>query len=84
VHDFPDKKLAQESHTHDLRKLLSLAELNEELETAVETQPLMQSVLDTAQEWSGTTRFEKTDNLMILAFPQSVCHREGFLRDAPR
>jgi HEPN domain-containing protein len=40
-HNFPDKKLAEESRTHDLRKLLQLAQLSEELETAIETDPAM-------------------------------------------
>ena len=48
VHVFQEKNLVQQSHTRDLRPLLSLAKLNQELETAVETQTAMQLVLDRA------------------------------------
>jgi hypothetical protein len=78
-YDFPDKKLAEESHTHDLRKLLQLAELNEELETAIETDSAMQSVLDTAQEWSETTRYEKKTVQQAPALLKAIEDRQGGL-----
>jgi HEPN domain-containing protein len=42
-HDFPDKKLVNDSHTHDLTKLLQLAELKVNLEQAMQGNPAMQS-----------------------------------------
>ena len=38
-HDFPEKKLAIDSHTHDLRDLLRLALLKNELEIVVQADP---------------------------------------------
>ena len=35
-HDFPDKKLVNESHTHNLTELMRLAELNSELKLAMQ------------------------------------------------
>ena len=45
-HDFPEKKLVNDSHTHDLGKLMQLAELKIELEAAMQANPAMQSSLD--------------------------------------
>jgi hypothetical protein len=42
-HDFPDKKLVNDSHTHDIAKLLQLAELKVELEAAMQGNPAMKS-----------------------------------------
>jgi HEPN domain-containing protein len=58
-HDFPEKKLVNDSHTHDLGKLLQLAELKVDLETAMQANPAMQSSLDAIQDWSETSRYEK-------------------------
>ena len=58
-HDFPDKKLVNDSHTHDLGKLFQLAELKIELDTAVQTDPSMQARLDTVQDWSEASRYQK-------------------------
>ncbi len=57
--DFPEKKLVNESHTHDLGKLFQLAELKIELDAAVQIDPSMQARLDTVQDWSEASRYEK-------------------------
>lgn len=58
-HDFPEKKLVNDSHTHDVGKLFQLAELKIELEAAVQAVPSMQSKLDTVQDWSEASRYQK-------------------------
>ena len=58
-HDFPDKKLVNDSHTHDLTKLLQLAELKVDLETVMQGDPAMQSSWDAIQDWSETSRYER-------------------------
>src|ERR1035438_4214073 len=45
-HDFPEKKLVNDSHTHDLGKLLQLAELKVELDLVIEADPAMRSNLE--------------------------------------
>jgi HEPN domain-containing protein len=58
-HDFPDKKLVNDSHTHDLTKLLQLAELRVDLEQAMQGNPAMQPSWDAIQDWSETSRYER-------------------------
>jgi HEPN domain-containing protein len=58
-HDFPEKKLVNDSHTHDLGKLLSVAELRIELDAAIQADPLMKAKLDTIEDWSETSRYER-------------------------
>ncbi|HUD57017.1 MAG TPA: HEPN domain-containing protein [Terracidiphilus sp.] len=58
-HDFPEKKLVNDSDTHDLGKLLQLAELKVELDTAVQADPAMKAILDTIQDWSEASRYER-------------------------
>jgi HEPN domain-containing protein len=58
-HDFPDKKLVNDSHTHDLAKLLQLAELKVDLEQAMQGDPVMQSSWGAIQDWSETSRYER-------------------------
>ncbi len=42
-HDFPEKKLVNDSHTHNLKDLLRVAELNIELDTAMQIVPSMKA-----------------------------------------
>jgi len=58
-HDFPEKKLVNDSHTHDLRKLLQLAELKIELDAVVQIDPSMQARLNTVQDWSEASRYDR-------------------------
>ncbi len=58
-HDFPEKKFVNDSHTHNLKTLLQLAELKTELDTIIETDPAMESVIDRVQEWSETSRYQR-------------------------
>ena len=58
-HDFPDKKLVNDSHTHNLKELLRLAELNIELETMIAADAGMASALDKIQDWSETSRYRR-------------------------
>ena len=58
-HDFPEKKLVNDSHTHDLEKLLNVAELKGELDAAVQADASMEESRTTVQEWSETSRYER-------------------------
>jgi HEPN domain-containing protein len=57
-HDFPEKKLVNESHTHDLGKLIQLAELKVDLDAEMQGNPAMLSSWDAIQDWSETSRYE--------------------------
>jgi HEPN domain-containing protein len=58
-HDFPEKKLVNDSHTHDLTKLLQLAELKVDLEAAMQGNPAMISSWDAIQDWNESSRYER-------------------------
>jgi HEPN domain-containing protein len=58
-HDFPEKKLVNDSHTHDLGKLLQLAELKTELDVEIDANPAMRSNLETVQDWSEAARYQR-------------------------
>ncbi|MDR3752183.1 MAG: HEPN domain-containing protein [Terracidiphilus sp.] len=58
-HDFPEKKLVNDSHTHDLGKLLQLAELKDALDAVIGSDPAMESALDKIQDWSETSRYQR-------------------------
>jgi hypothetical protein len=51
--------LVNDSHTHNLKNLLQLAELKTELDEMIEADPAMESVLDRVQEWSETSRYQR-------------------------
>lgn len=78
-HDFPEKKLVNDSHTHDLGKLLQLAELKIELEAAMQAAPAMQSSLDAVQDWSETSRYEKKTTQEAEELLQAIEDQTGGL-----
>jgi HEPN domain-containing protein len=78
-HDFPDKKLVNDSHTHDLGKLLNLAELKDELDTVIGADPAMESALDKIQEWSETSRYQRKTVQEAAALLKSIEDQTGGL-----
>jgi HEPN domain-containing protein len=78
-HDFPEKKLANESYTHNLRDLLRLAELKTELDAMIETDPAMESVLDRIQDWSETSRYERKTPQEAAALLKAIEDGKGGL-----
>jgi HEPN domain-containing protein len=58
-HDFPERELVNESHTHNLKKLLKLAELGDKLDAAIGAEPAMASALDKIKDWSETSRYQR-------------------------
>lgn len=78
-HDFPEKKLVNDSHTHDLGKLLQLAELQVDLETAMQVNPAMKASLDAVQDWSETSRHEKKSAQEAAELLQAIEDQQGGL-----
>ena len=58
-HDFPEKKYVNDSHTHDLWKLVQLAELQIELEVAMQGDAAMRAGFDIIKDWSETSRYDR-------------------------
>ena len=56
-HDFPNKKLANESHTHDLQKLLRLADLETKLTEDVSINPQLGISWNVVKDWSEDSRY---------------------------
>jgi len=78
-HDFPEKKLVNDSHTHDLGKLLQLAELKVELDLVIEADPAMRSNLETVQDWSETSRYQKKTDQDAIALLTAIEDQKGGL-----
>jgi HEPN domain-containing protein len=71
-HDFPEKELVNKSHTHDIGKLLQLAELKIELEDALKSNATMRAGLGTIQEWSEASRYERKLDQEALDLIQAI------------
>jgi HEPN domain-containing protein len=57
-YDFPDRKLINDSYTHDLEKLLSVAELRVELQQEIRRNPALEAQWSIVKEWSEQSRYE--------------------------
>lgn len=71
-HDFPEKEVVNKSHTHDIGKLLQLADLKIELENAMQANPSMRAGLDTIQDWSEASRYERKADQEALDLIQAI------------
>lgn len=56
-YEFPDKRRVNASHTHDLRELARIAELQSVLRTATASDPLLLKYLDIVESWSEQSRY---------------------------
>ena len=56
-HDFPDKKRALESHTHNFLSLIRVAELEDELKEEAQTDPEFGKCWEVVLGWSETVRY---------------------------
>jgi HEPN domain-containing protein len=56
--DFPEKKRVNDSHTHDLEKLLILAGLSEDLRLEFAAKPDMEMFWGIVRDWSEESRYE--------------------------
>ena len=67
-YDFPEKKRVDASHTHNLKELVRVAELQDRLQAAAKSDPLFQKYWDVVQSWSEQSRYGKhtTDSAQAL------------------
>jgi HEPN domain-containing protein len=56
--DFPEKKRVNDSHTHDLGKLLALAGLSEEMQLEFAADAAMEWRWGIVRDWSEESRYE--------------------------
>jgi HEPN domain-containing protein len=78
-HDFPEKKLVNDSHTHDLGKLLQLAELKDELDAVISADSVLGSALDKISDWSETSRYQRKNVREARALLWAVENQTGGL-----
>lgn len=76
-HDFPEKKLVIDSHTHDLGKLLDLAGLSDLLKNDVVSNIELKLDWETVRDWSEQSRYE-----LFEGDPMNGLVEAGFLIDA--
>lgn len=78
-HDFPEKKFVIDSHTHDIGKLLQLAELGIEFEANAQTNTALKASMDAVKDWSETSRYERKTTQDAADLLQAVEDRTGGL-----
>jgi HEPN domain-containing protein len=57
-HDFPDKKLVDKSHTHDVERLLDAAGLSDQLKSDLAKNDELELDWETVREWSEQSRYD--------------------------
>lgn len=57
ANDFPDRKLVNDSYTHDLRRLLDLSGLKQELEKEMNAESKFQLNWSIVKDWSEEARY---------------------------
>jgi HEPN domain-containing protein len=78
-HDFPERKLVNDSHTHKLKDLLRLAELKTDLEAMLQVDPVMEANWAIIQDWSEESRYEKKTVEQANSFLNAIEDRQGGL-----
>lgn len=69
--DFPDRRLAERSYTHDLARLLEVAELHENLRKEMAAHAALQASWDSVIKWSEVSRYaldvseESAQNMLV-------------------
>ncbi len=58
-HDFPDRKLVNESHTHNLIELMRISQLTPVLKTAMQTDSGLADDWTVVQNWSEASRYQR-------------------------
>ncbi|MFN2507435.1 MAG: DNA-binding protein [Chthoniobacterales bacterium] len=56
-HDFPEKKLVNDSYTHDLKKLLDVSGLKTRLDEAIRGNAALELNWSVVKDWSEETRY---------------------------
>jgi hypothetical protein len=78
-HEFPDKKLVNDSHTHNLAVLLRLAGLQETLRDEALADPLLDVSWAVVKDWDETSRYRVTAAAEARDLVSSVRQRHGVL-----
>jgi len=74
-HEFPDKKLADDSHTHDLKKLVGLAKLAEALQQEISSNNIFADYWREVRAWSEGSRYQSATQLMAENLCTAIADR---------
>lgn len=75
-HDFPDKKSADASHTHDLKRLVEIAKLGLQLSEQANKDSSFRDNWDLAQRWSELSRYRRHDHEEAQALVEAIAERK--------
>lgn len=78
-HDFPDKKLVNESHTHNLIELMRISNLTALLKVAMQNDPILEDHWTTVQSWSETSRYQRYESWQSQALIDAIANPIGGL-----
>jgi len=76
-HDFPDKKLVNESHTHNPTELMRVSELAPMLQIAIQADPRLDDWWTTVREWSETSRYQRSDVIKAARLLDAIENPSG-------
>lgn len=72
-HEFPDRVLAQQAHTHDLEKLVGLTDFETDFAAARVASVALESNWLVAKEWNESSRYDGTISLESAAALLRAC-----------
>ncbi|MGC2637114.1 MAG: hypothetical protein WA294_08030 [Acidobacteriaceae bacterium] len=75
-HQFPDKKIALDSYTHDFKKLASIAKLDEARIERSNNDETFRRNWDLSTLWSEESRYRTTDKATCKAFLDAIIESE--------
>lgn len=75
-YDFPERKRVDDSHTHNLEKLMKLANLEEAWSEQAERDSAFRSNWDLVKVWSEQSRYGKHDSAKARALVTAVNDRQ--------
>ena len=70
-HDFPERKLVNDSHTHEIGNLLRLAGLSDRLKIDIDRNVISETFWETVQRWSEQSRYELIEGEDVFRFLKS-------------
>jgi hypothetical protein len=79
LHDFPDKDRAQKSYSHKALDLMKVAELYDDLETAMRSDQALAANWTFVTEWSEQSRYETWNLGKSAALLMAVSNPRGGL-----
>ena len=80
-YDFPDRKLVNDSYTHDLERLLGVSGLKEELDSESAGNPVLEENWTIVKDWSEQSRYRSSipENEARDLFSAVTARRNGVL-----